>query len=92
MTRKTVRKPKIISIHKNEYGWMYDPEDVPPPPSCSVRITLHALRSLPKWVQDHLHWEYVLGEPRHCALQMQAKDELEAFMRFNKLWDALPKE
>ena len=92
MTRKTVKKPKVISIHKNEYGWMYDPEAAPPPSSCSVRITLAALRSLPRWVQEHLHWEYIFDKPKHCALQIQAKDELEAFMRFEKLWAGLPKE
>lgn len=89
--RKTVKKPKVISIHKNEYEWMYDPKDAMPPSSCSVRITLHALRSLPSWVQDHLHWEYIIDNNKHCALHIQAKDELEAFMRFEKLWVGLPK-
>ena len=89
---KTVKKPKIISIHKNHYAWLSDPDEKDPKPSCSVRITLHALRSLPDWVRDHLHWEYVVGNNKHCALQIQAKDELEAFMRFEKLWAGLPKE
>lgn len=89
---KSVKEPKVISIHKNTYGWMSDPDEVDPHPSCSVRITLHALRSLPKWVQDHLHWEYVLDKPKHCALQILANDELEALVRFRKLWAGLPKD
>ena len=90
--RKSVKKPKIISVHKNDYRWMSDPDEKDPKPSCSVRITLNALRSLPAWVQDHLHWEYSMGHPKHCALIIQAKDELEAFVRFEKLWVGLPKE
>ncbi len=89
---KSVKEPKVISIHKNTYAWMSDPDEVDDKPSCNVRITLHALRSLPKWVQDHLHWEYVMENNKHCALQIQANDELEALVRFKKLWAGLPKE
>ena len=90
--KKTVKNPKIISIHKNDYRWMSDPDEVDENPSCSVRITLAALRSLPRWVQDHLHWEYVIDKPKHCVLIIQAKDELEALVRFKQLWAGLPKE
>lgn len=34
------------------------------------------------------HWD----NPRHVFLWITAKDELEAKMRFDKLWAGLPKE
>jgi hypothetical protein len=89
--KKTIKNPKIISIHKNTYAWMSDPDEQDPAPSCSVRITLAAMRSLPSWVQSHLHWEYILDNKSHCALIIQAKDELEAMIRFKQLWAGLPK-
>lgn len=77
--------PRILGIYKLEY----DNEDAPN--SFHVLITLKQLRRLPKWVQSQLYWEYT-GDIRHCAVLIEAKDELQAMMRFNKLWAGLPKE
>ena len=58
----------------------------------SVYITLKQLRKLPPWAQEHLDWVYCAHNNRHCYVNIGAKDELQAAMRFNKLWAGLPKE
>lgn len=77
------REPQILGVHLSGYsgdGNMH------------VVITLKQLRKLPQWVYDqHLHWEYSVDNNKHCSVIMTAKDELEAAMRFKKLWAALTK-
>lgn len=58
----------------------------------SVYITLKQLRKLPRWVHEHINWMYCNENDRHCYIVIGAKDELQAAMRFKKLWDGLPKE
>lgn len=56
----------------------------------NVVITTKQLHKLPKWVRhQHVHWEYHTDDNRHCDVVIQAKDEIEAYMRFKKLWAAL---
>jgi hypothetical protein len=56
----------------------------------SVIITLKQFRKLPEWVREtHIHWEFSADVDAHVEVIIQAKDELEAMMRFNKLWAAL---
>ena len=57
-----------------------------------VYITLKQLRKLPMWVQEHVNWMYCNENDRHCYVVIGAKDELQAAMRFKKLWAGLPKE
>lgn len=89
---KSVKMPKILSISKNDDHWLYDDEHTERESTFSVKITLRALRSLPLWVQAHLHWAYCMESNVHCDMQIGANDELEAMLRFKKLWAALPKE
>lgn len=73
--------PRILGVYRSSYG----DEN-----SLRVAITLKQLRKLPEWVYDqHVHWEYCVDDNRHCEIIIQAKDELEAMMRFKKLWAAL---
>lgn len=70
-----------MAIYASQYG----DED-----SLRVVITLKQLRKLPEWVYDrHLQWEYSVDDNEHCEIIIQAKDELQAMMRFNQLWAAL---
>jgi hypothetical protein len=56
----------------------------------SVKITFKQLMRLSTWVwRDHLRWQY--DGDHHALVLIQAKDELEAMMRFNQLWAGLPK-
>lgn len=83
-----MKGPKILSIHPEpDYGGR-DPDD---PLSFHITITLKQLRKLPIWVQEQIHWMYA-NNSKHCYVVIRAKDELEAFMRFDKLWSGLPKE
>lgn len=81
--------PRIISVYPEpDYGGR-DPDD---PRSFHVYITLKQLHKLPRWVREQIHWMYAAMNDRHCAIVIQAEDELQAAIRFNKLWAGLPKE
>lgn len=83
-----MKGPRVLGIYKEpEYVGFHDDT----PLKFHVIITTKQMRKLPVWVQDHLYWHYT-PRPDHVELVVQAKDELEAFMRFNKLWAGLPKE
>jgi hypothetical protein len=56
-----------------------------------VVITIKQFRKLPEWVQPHINWTYSVDADDHREIIIQAKDELEAAMRFRKLWAALTK-
>jgi hypothetical protein len=80
--------PRIIAIYPEpDYGDR-DPDDSY---SFHVLITLKQLRKLPRWVQEQIHWMYGT-DSRHCVVVIGAEDELQASIRFNKLWAGLPKE
>lgn len=82
--------PRILSIFETpDFGGGYREDK---PKQFHVTITLKQLRALPDWVQEHLHWSYTYANNKHCELIIQAKDELEAMMRFKKLWAGLPKK
>lgn len=83
-----MKGPRVLGIYREpDYGGQDDDEI----PKFHVVITTKQMRKLPRWVQDHIYWHYT---PRveHVELVMQAKDPLEAFTRFEKLWAGLPKE
>lgn len=83
-----MKGPRVLAIHREpDYGG----RDLDDPLSFHITITIKQLRKLPMWVQSQLHWIYDTNV-RHCVVVIQAKDELEAFIRFNKLWAGLPKE
>ena len=72
--------PRILGIYPEpDYGGR-EPDD---PRSFHVYITLKQLHKLPRWV---------IRLSRHCIVVIQAEDELQAAIRFNKLWAGLPKE
>ena len=80
--------PRILGIYPEpDYGGR-EPDD---PRSFHVYITLKQLYKLPRWVREQIHWIYAT-ESRHCIVVIQAEDELQASIRFNKLWAGLPKE
>lgn len=84
-----MKGPRVLGIYKEpDYGGDQDPDYIL---KFHVIITTKQMRKLPLWVRDHLYWHYT---PRadHVELVIQAKDELEAFMRFERLWASLPKE
>lgn len=60
--------------------------------SYQATITKHQQRKLPDWVLPQLKFYDSWDNPRHAFLWITAKDELQAMMRFNQLWDALPKK
>lgn len=76
------KNPKIFSVEKNPYDYSDDGTEF------YVEISLRALRSLPDWVSEHISWQYAPANNR-CRVEIEAKDELEAMMRFRKLWEAL---
>jgi hypothetical protein len=58
----------------------------------SVYITKRQMMELPEWVYDMYHGAIGFFEdtnPKHIYTSILAKDELEAMMRFQKLWAAL---
>lgn len=72
--------PRILRVAK----W-YDDED-----EWSVKITFKQLMRLPTWVwRNHLRWQH--DGNHHALVIIEAKDELQAMMRFNQLWAGLPK-
>lgn len=54
----------------------------------NVYITLYQIRKLPSWVTKNLD-VYLDDDAKHALWRIDAKDELEALMRFRRLWDAL---
>lgn len=55
-------------------------------------ITRHQFEKLPLWVRNVIDVWGVWDNERHVYFEIQAKDELQAMMRFNQLWDGLPKK
>jgi hypothetical protein len=53
-----------------------------------VSITKRQMMKLPSWVRRIISF-YEGDNPQHVCTSISAKDELEAMMRFRKLWDAL---
>jgi hypothetical protein len=74
--------PRILGIHQPFHSNV---------DTFNVIITLKQLRKVPEWVLINTFWEYSVGNDNHCEVIIQAKDELEAAMRFKKLWAALTK-
>ncbi len=54
-------------------------------------ISTHQYLKLPPWVRCMLTTLYS-GSSRYQCFKIYAKDELQAMMRFNALWDGLPKK
>ena len=57
-----------------------------------VTITKHQYRKLAPWLDETLRFWDDGDNPRRVWVRIQAKDELEAIMRFRKLWVGLPKK
>jgi hypothetical protein len=74
--------PRILGIYASRYGHEGD---------LNVVITLKQFNRLPQWVKPHINWMYSADDDNHREVTIQAKDELEAMMRFNQLWAGLPK-
>ena len=56
-----------------------------------VSITKHQAYKLEPWLVRMLHmWED--DNTRYVNLRIEARDELEAYTRFRKLWVGLPKK
>ncbi len=55
-------------------------------------ITKRQWDKVPDWAADlfraYEHWD----NRKHVFIWITAKDELQAMMRFNQLWDGLPKK
>jgi len=84
-----VKGPRIISVFEaTDFGGGYLEDR---PKQFHVTITFKQLRALPDWVQEQLHWGYTYTNNKHCEIIIHAKDELEAAMRFKKLWAAITK-
>jgi hypothetical protein len=73
-----MREPKIISVKAIQADHSF-----------KVTITAHMARKLPDWVQSKV--QLFEGEDRHAWTVLRAKDELEAVIRFKRLWAALTK-
>lgn len=88
MTRKTVKNPRVFRVRH-----LGEPWGAADHPYYGVEITTDAYRSLPDWVQSQIRHSYLSSndDDAHCQIVMKARDELEALMRFKKLWAALPK-
>lgn len=56
-----------------------------------VTITKHQFNKLVSWTDDILRFWEDSTNSRYMWVRIQAKDELEAIMRFRKLWVGLPK-
>jgi len=79
-----MRTPKIISIYSMGRGvyatvWY-------------VTITTHMFEKLPEWVRAVLRSHNPHDNPKHTVLRIEAVDQLQALVRFQQLWDCLPKE
>ena len=68
---------KVISVREAPWG-----------PGCYVTVTKHQFMKLPNWVRDFTPYNYP-NNHKHIEIRVYAKDELEAMMRFQKLWAAL---
>jgi hypothetical protein len=88
---KAVKEPRVFNIQRHIIQLLDTPR-AKGEWEYGVEITLSALRSLPDWVLRHIEWEDLGGQPRHCLVNIVARDELEAMMRFKKLWVGLPKK
>jgi hypothetical protein len=72
--------PRILGVYKSRYGSEDD---------LRIIITAKQFRRLPEWVKPHINWMYSVDDDEHREVVIEAKDELEAALRFNKLWTAL---
>ena len=63
-----------------------------PPQYFIVTITKHQFNKLVSWTDDILRFWEDSTNSRYMWVRIQAKDELEAIMRFRKLWVGLPKK
>lgn len=61
------------------------------PNAWAVKITQKQFLRVPEWVHCHLHYFYT-DSPQHVEIISKAKDEIEAAIRFQKMWAGLPKE
>jgi hypothetical protein len=57
-----------------------------------VTITTHMFLKLPEWVQAHIRCHHPELNTKHISISIEAVDELQALVRFQQLWDCLPKE
>ena len=57
-----------------------------------VTITKHQFNKLASWTDDILRFWEDSTSSRYMWVRIRAKDELEAVMRFRKLWVGLPKK
>lgn len=73
--------PRILGI--KHWPWDHQSE-------FAVTITTRQANRVPDWVKIHMK-EYD-QENGYTDVLIQAKDELEAMMRFKKLWAGLPKK
>lgn len=74
---------KQIKILKVEVASPYTPDRY------RVRITKRQLMKLPKWVRSGVLSFYDTDNPRHAYISIKATDELQAMMRFRRLWAGL---
>lgn len=83
--------PRILAITEAS-AWETEMYAIRAEKPYNVYMTLKQLKKLPRWVWDQLNWLYCSENNRHCYVVISAKDELQAAMRFKKLWAGLPKE
>lgn len=77
--------PKYICVEKSHPGSRV----------CLVYITRRMANTVPEWVRErHMQlWFETQGEHRgHAFTYIAAKDELEAYTRFCRVWQGLPTE
>jgi hypothetical protein len=80
MSKGPRKGPRILGIYASRYGSEGD---------LRVIITAKQLNRLPEWVNPHINWSFSPDGDSHREIAIEAKDELQAMMRFNKLWAAL---
>jgi hypothetical protein len=85
------RGPQILAVEAAS-AWDTHLYEIRGEKPYSVYITLRQLKRLPQWMWDHINWVHCHENSTHCYVVISAKDELQAAMRFNKLWAGLPKE
>lgn len=85
---KRNRPPQITKLHR--FGGNYGDKNSY---SHLICFTAHQAKKLPHWVRAVMNMTYApFGNVKWVAIRVIAKDELEASMRFNRLWESLPKE
>lgn len=61
-------------------------------PYFRVLFTRYQYNKLPDWVANSVRFHECYQNPRRMYLWVEARDELEALLQFEKLWAALPKK